>query len=209
MVVFFLKKMSVINLQILLLGDSSVGKTSLLMRYINNEFKESMISTIGMDIHKKQIKISNKEVLLHLVDITGQERFKSVARTYYKDVDGIIFIFDVTNKDSFIHIKDWLKDAQTYEVDFDYIIVGNKIDLNDIIEVNEENVKSTYKKAEYIKTSSKNGTNINEAFEEITKIILKRLERTGSISRIDSRSSFHLDNNQIIEHNSHSKCCKK
>ena len=201
--------MSVINLQILLLGDSSVGKTSLLMRYINNEFKESMMSTIGMDIHKKQIKISNKEVLLHLVDITGQERFKSVARTYYKDVDGIIFIFDVTNKDSFIHIKDWLKDAQTYEVDFDYIIVGNKIDLNDIIEVNEENVKSTYKKAEYIKTSSKNGTNINEAFEEITKIILKRLERTGSISRIDSRSSFHLDNNQIIEHNSHSKCCKK
>ena len=201
--------MSVINLQILLLGDSSVGKTSLLMRYINNEFKESMISTIGMDIHKKEIKISNKEVLLHLVDITGQERFKSVARTYYKDVDGIIFIFDVTNKDSFIHIKDWLNDAQTYEVDFDYIIVGNKIDLNDIIEVNEENVKSTYKKAEYIKTSSKNGTNINEAFEEITKIILKRLERTGSISRIDSRSSFHLDNNQIIEHNSHSKCCKK
>ena len=102
--------MSVINLQILLLGDSSVGKTSLLMRYINNEFKESMISTIGMDIHKKKIKISNKEVLLHLVDITGQERFKSVARTYYKDVDGIIFIFDVTNKDSFIHIKDWLID---------------------------------------------------------------------------------------------------
>ena len=201
--------MCVINLQILLLGDSSVGKTSLLMRYINNEFKESMISTIGMDIHKKKIKISNKEVLLHLVDITGQERFKSVARTYYKDVDGIIFIFDVTNKDSFIHIKDWLKDAQTYEVDFDYIIVGNKIDLNDIIEVNEENVKSTYKKAEYIETSSKNGTNINEAFEEITKIILKRLERTGSISRIDSRSSFHLDNNQINAHNSHSKCCKK
>ena len=201
--------MSVINLQILLLGDSSVGKTSLLMRYINNEFKESMISTIGMDIHKKEIKISNKEVLLHLVDITGQERFKSVARTYYKDVDGIIFIFDVTNKDSFIHIKDWLRDAQTYEVDFDYIIVGNKIDLIDIIEVNEENVKSTYKKAEYIETSSKNGTNINEAFEEITKIILKRLERTGSISRIDSRSSFHLDNNQINDHNSHSKCCKK
>ena len=201
--------MSFINIQILLLGDSSVGKTSLLMRYINNEFKENMISTIGMDIHKKKIKISNKDVLLHLVDITGQERFKSVAKNYYRDVDGIIFIFDVTNKDSFIHIKDWIKDAQTYDTDFDYIIVGNKIDLNEIIEVNEENVKSTYKNAQYIETSSKIGTGINEAFEEITKLILKRLERTGSISRIDSRSSFQLDNNQINEHNSHSKCCKK
>ena len=96
------------NLSILLLGNSDTGKTSLLMKYAKNQYKESYISTVGLDTFMKDLKINEEDVRLHLMDTSGQERFKSLAQSYYNKVDGIIFVFDVTNRESFEGIKYWL-----------------------------------------------------------------------------------------------------
>ena len=200
------------NLKILLLGDSTVGKTSLLTRYVENKFVENFTSTVGMDIYKQQINIDNKNVLLTIMDCCGQEKFKSISTSYYREADGIIFVFDTTKEETLKNIKDWLMEVKDKNQDggFDYIIVGTKIDLKDIREVKKENVSLMFEDVIYIETSSKDGTNVNEAFEEITKLILKRLARTGSLSYSDTRKSFgsfHL--NSRNEHDSKKKCCQQ
>ena len=96
------------NLSILLLGASDTGKTSLLMRYTKNQYKDSYISTVGLDSTLKKLIIDGEEVNLHIMDTSGQERFKSLSQSYYKKADGVIFVFDVTNKESFEAIKYWL-----------------------------------------------------------------------------------------------------
>ena len=102
------------NLGILLLGDSDSGKTSLLMRYIKNVYKDTYVSTVGLDQYVKKLKIDEEDVNLHIMDTSGQERFKSLSQTYYKKADGIIFVFDVTNRESFEGMKFWLNHQHSF-----------------------------------------------------------------------------------------------
>ena len=160
--------------KILLIGNSSVGKSSIIKKYINNSFEPSSISTVGVEYFKKTVMIDNKEYTLNIMDTCGQERFSAILPSYFKSADGIIFVFDITNKISFQCIEKWLKladDNATYKA----ILVGNKIDLEKIREVNKEEVEEfkEKQKMEYYETSAKNGTNINEIFTGITKILIE------------------------------------
>ena len=206
------------NLSILLLGDSDSGKTSLLMRYVKNQYKENYISTVGLDSLVKNLIINEEDVSLHIMDTSGQERFKSLSQSYYKKVDGIIFVFDVTNRESYEGVKFWLKDALSYNKEIVYVIVGNKIDLKNIIVVNENDIKSEeiFKDIKYFETSAKENTNVEKPFEEIANLILQKLNEQGNLSVYDSirrAGSFHIRNHNHNHNNSrktHSNsCCEK
>lgn len=201
------------HLSILLLGNSDTGKTSLLMKYVKNQYKESYISTVGLDTFMKDLKINEEDVRLLLMDTSGQERFKSLAQSYYNKVDGIIFVFDVTNRESFEGIKYWLKDALSYNKEITYVIVGNKIDLTNIRVVDENDMKGPhiFKDIKYFETSAKENTNVEKPFEELANLILQKLNDEGNKSVYDSvrrSGSFILNNqNQDNPRKTHSNSC--
>ena len=204
------------NLSILLLGNSDAGKTSLLMKYAKNQYKETYVSTVGLDSVVKDLKINEEDVRLYIMDTSGQERFKSLSQSYYQKVDGIIFVFDVTNRESFEGIKYWLKDALSYNKEIVYVIVGNKIDLKNIIVVNKNDVKGQkiFKDIKYFETSAKENTNVEKPFEELANLILQKLNEEGNKSVRDSiqRSGSFILNNQNRDNSrkTHTNsCCEK
>ena len=208
--------MSTTNLSILLLGNSDTGKTSLLMKYAKNQYKENYVSTVGLDSVVKDLKINEEDVRLYIMDTSGQEKFKSLSQSYYQKVDGIIFVFDVTNRESFEGIKYWLKDALSYNKEIVYVIVGNKIDLKNIIVVNKNNVKGQkiFKDIKYFETSAKENTNVEKPFEELANLILQKLNEEGNKSVRDSiqRSGSFILNNQNRDNSrkTHTNsCCEK
>ena len=186
--------MSELILRVILLGDSNVGKTSLIMRYIKNEFKNSFISTIGVEYDSKIIKKGKKDICLEIIDTGGQEKFHCLTKSFFNKVDGIIFVFDLTNKESFENLKNWLKEAESYTEDFEYILVGNKKDLINSIEVNQESLKDNdlFNGTKYFEVSAKTGENIEECFEELTDLILNKIKKTQSFNDFIKNNSFYI-----------------
>ena len=167
--------MNEINLKILLIGDSAVGKTSILFRYINDEFPDCYISTIGVEYKMKTLMINGKKIILRIWDTSGQERYRSITQNFYRNANGILFVFDITNKESFNNIKLWLTDSENCETKVTKLLVGNKIDLIDKRNVDKESIEKFAEKKEmkYIETSAKEGINIDEIFRELAELILK------------------------------------
>ena len=201
-----------ININIVLLGNSSVGKTSLLTRYTKNEFNHNYITTCGYDFDVKDIKIYGKDVHLKIHDTVGQERYQSIFSGFYKKSDGFIFVFDVTNKKSFNDIQIWLKEVKENNEDFEYIIVGNKIDLKNSREVNKEDIDNCefLKNIKYFETSAKDNQNVQEPFEELTSMILEKFEKKGKIGRLDylaKTGSFKIQNKKEPQQEKKKSCC--
>ena len=166
------EKDPIIILKILILGDSGVGKTSILIKYINNKFDESHIATIGVDYMDKTIKYKNINVKLQIWDTSGQEKFRSIARNFYRNSDAIFLVFDLNNKDTYDNIKKWINDVEEHCPNIKKILLGNKSDLEK--NVSEEIIKNFAKEnnLQYFETSAKNGTNIKEAFKAMVDLLL-------------------------------------
>ena len=132
-----------ITYKVLVLGDSSVGKTAFIVRFCEEKFDSDNLSTIGVDIKTKFITRREKKINLQIWDTAGQERFRSIAKNSYKGADGIILMYDITNLGTFKHIKNWITDIKSKtDKPLDklaLIIVGNKSDLEDNRQVNKEN----------------------------------------------------------------------
>jgi small GTP-binding protein len=203
--------MSDLILRVILLGDSNVGKTSLIMRYIKNEFKNSFISTIGVEYDSKIIKKGKKNICLEIIDTGGQEKFHCLTKSFFNKVDGIIFVFDLTNKESFENLKNWLKEAESYTEDFEYILVGNKKDLINSIEVNQESLKDNdlFNDTKYFEVSAKTGENIEECFEELTDLILNKIKKTQSFNDFNKNNSFYIKGTKYSGKNNNKSipCC--
>ena len=166
--------MSGICLKILLCGDSSVGKTTLLLRYVDDKFTETHMTTIGVENKDKLINIKGKEINLQIWDTSGQERFQSITKNFFRNADGIIFVFDITKEDSFEHIKNWLTNSEDCKKDFKKILVGNKLDLEEEREVNKERMEKFAEKSNMkcFEISAKRGVNVELIFREIAELIL-------------------------------------
>ena len=203
--------MSDLILRVILLGDSNVGKTSLIMRYIKYEFKNSFISTIGVEYDSKIIKKGKKNIRLEIIDTGGQEKFHCLTKSFFNKVDGIIFVFDLTNKQSFENLKNWLKEAESYTEDFEYILVGNKKDLINSIEVNQESLKDNdlFNGTKYFEVSAKTGENIEECFEELTDLILNKIKKTQSFNDFNKNNSFYIKGTKYSGKNNNKSipCC--
>jgi Ras-related protein Rab-1A len=194
-----------IILKILILGDSAVGKTCLLLKYIDGFFPEEYISTIGVDYKNKKIQINDMDIHLQIWDTCGQERYRSLSKSFIKGANGVLFVYDITSKDSFKNIKNWILETNNENEDYKILIAGNKADLNDMREVTEENVKSylTGKNQDIptIEVSAKDGTNVDEAFTTLAKLII------GNKTKEEVINTFKRKDNKNKKKNRDNKNC--
>ena len=127
--------MTEISVKLLLVGDTCVGKTSLLLQYTENTFPEDHGATIGVDYKIKMFQYKDFQVKLQIWDTAGQERFHSITNNFFHNADGILFVYDITNEKSFEGVKNWIKEAEEVGDYFKRIIIGNKCDLEKYREV--------------------------------------------------------------------------
>ena len=163
-----------IKIKIMLLGESQIGKTSLIQRYVKNNFNLSYITTVGIDFQLKQIKMNNKSIKLQIWDTAGQERFKNITKSYFHSSDGFIVGYDITSRLSFTNVSTWLKEInENAPEEIQKILIGNKCDLNEREVTTEEGQKLAEENGmKFFETSAKNDINVKETFEAITKDIL-------------------------------------
>ena len=187
------------SVRILLIGDTSVGKTSIIKRYIENKFDNNFISTVGCDFREKKIKINDKDLIINIMDTCGQERYYCITKSYYRNADGIIFVFDLSNKSSYNNINKWLTEAHECNNEFKKILVGNKLDLVNIRDINKETVinYAEKKNLKYYEVSALDGTNVNEIFREIAELII------NDVNKNKREKSFVIN-----KKNKNNNCCK-
>jgi small GTP-binding protein len=188
--------------KILLLGDSSVGKTCVLLRYSDDTFNEYHISTIGLDYRLKMVNVSpNTIVKLQLWDSAGQDRFKAITRNYYKGAHGIVLLYDVTSTTSFNNIRNWIMQINDNTNDKVKIcLVGNKIDLPDARQVTYEQgvrLASEYN-LKFFECSAKNNIGVSDIFQYLVEVIYD----ANKDSLKENRVSLKEGKNKRI------KCCK-
>ena len=162
--------------KVLLLGNSDVGKSSLILRYVDGTWSNTFIPTIGVDFKVKTIEVDNKKIKMQIWDTAGQERFRTVIASYFKGSHGVLLIYDVTNKTSFKQLESWLEIIENNaSEDILKILIGNKIDLEEDREVTKEEGQSfaNMHNIQFMETSAKMNTNVNEAFEALAKIMME------------------------------------
>ena len=161
--------------KIILLGDSTVGKTCFLMRYTDNTFQEIHMSTIGLDYRLKTMTLnSGKQVKVQIWDTAGQDRFRAITKNYYKGAHGIILIYDVTNQLTFENVTNWINQIKEEASDkVTIFLVGNKIDDEKNRKVNTEEGEKLAQdfKLKFYETSAKIGTNVEATFKSLVQII--------------------------------------
>ena len=161
--------------KILIVGNSCAGKTNILCRFSDNQFHESFLPTIGVDFRIKGIDVDNKSVKLQIWDTAGQERFKTITATYYKGAHGCILVYDITDRQSFQDIENWLGEVRQHaSPNIVKILVGNKSDLKDQRQISYQEGKEFADSLgmQFLETSAKESLNIAEAFSTLTKAIL-------------------------------------
>ena len=161
-------------LKLLTLGESQVGKSSILFRYSDNKFLLTKAATIGIDMKSKIIKSGNEKIKVSIYDTAGQERFRSIIKSYYKGANGVLLVYDITKRDTFKKLDFWLEDLKKNSDDIDNLfifLVGNKSDLeeNREVSVEEANEFAKNKKLPYLEVSAKSGKNVKEVFEKTIK----------------------------------------
>ena len=192
----------IIQFKIITLGDSNVGKTSIICRYIENKFYEVQISNIGINKSYKEITLKNgSKVKLYLVDTSGQEKYRSTSKQYIKNADGVLFVFDLSSKDSFNNIKEWINifnENNVYDTTPKFLI-GNKKDLPREVEQNIIDLFSEEKNIKYLETSAKDekDNTINELFQELGEQLYEKNKKSGKrksskIKKLSSEKSTPL-----------------
>ena len=162
--------------KVLLLGNSDVGKSSLLLRYVDSVWSDTFVPTIGVDFKVKTIEIDGKKVKLQIWDTAGQERFRTVVSTYFRGAHGIFLIYDITNRDSFKNLENWLIEIEkNASENVLKILIGNKNDLEDERDISPDEGKAFANRngMQFIETSAKMNTNVNEAFETLGKLMIE------------------------------------
>ena len=154
--------------RICIIGDANVGKTSLLTRYCDNVYKETYNSTIGVDFRVVTLQYNNTVAKIHVWDTAGQERFKSISVNYFRSTHGFLFMYDITNKQSFQNLNNWIDMAySTNKSSVVNFLIGNKSDLETNRQVSTEEARdlAEIRKFNFFETSAKDNQNVNKAFE--------------------------------------------
>ena len=191
----------------LIIGNSGVGKSCLLIRFTDDKYEEGYVTTIGVDFKIKTLIIEGKSVKLQIWDTAGQERFRNIVSSYYKGAQGIMMVYDITDLESFRYLDSWLKEIEKNASKNVYkILVGNKSDL--------ENRKITFEKGKefanlhgmkFFETSAKENKNVEEAFKEMTKDIINSKNKVNE--KINSNSNFVIGKKKGKDLNKKRGCC--
>ncbi len=189
-----------LTIKAILIGDSNVGKTTIIGKYLDKNFSEKSLNTVGLDLKNIKLNLNNKNIKLQLWDTAGQEKYRSMTTSYYRAVHIIIIVFDVTSQTSFEHIKEWMNNIRQFaKIGVMKVIVGNKIDLNDerIVTYNEGKNFAESCNVKYFETSAVTREGIVELFETICKDYCKtnrKKSNDGNI-KLDNLKNENDDNN--------------
>ncbi|KAJ3432210.1 rab7b [Anaeramoeba flamelloides] len=202
-----------ILLKIIILGDSGVGKTSLMNRYVKNKFTNQYKATIGADFLGKEISVENKTVTMQIWDTAGQERFQSLGVAFYRGADCCMLVYDVTEPQSFEHLEQWrdefLIQASPQDPEsFPFVVIGNKIDKEDR-KVQQKRVQAWCENKQnipFFETSAKDSTNVNNAFEQVAKNFLEN-SRVSNKEYFPKNIAIIGDDEESDEEVRESKCC--
>lgn len=180
--------------KLLIIGDSGVGKSSLLLRFADNTFSGNYITTIGVDFKIRTVEIDGDKVKLQIWDTAGQERFRTITSTYYRGTHGVIVVYDVTSGDSFANVKRWLHEIdQNCEV-VNRILVGNKNDGPDLKVVLTEDAQrfADQMGIQLFETSAKENINVEEMFMAITRQVLRTKKERKERQAIINNDTINL-----------------
>lgn len=182
--------------KLIIIGDSGVGKSCLLIRFADDKFTDSFISTIGVDFRFRTIRMDGRTVKLQIWDTAGQERFRTITAAYYRGCDGILLVFDVTKRDSFESLDGWIEDIKRYtggSAPVPLLLIGNKADITDRdVDQNDIDRYSKQHRIEYIETSALNSTNVETAFLSLTKELIRRTRSDVSSDNHGSEKKYDL-----------------
>ena len=205
-------------LKYVIIGDSGVGKSNILLRYINNVFSEEFKTTVGVEFFAKNIELNNYIYRIQIWDTAGQENFRSIARAYYKNSVCACIVYDITSHSSFESIQGWIDDCtkQTSKSIL-LLLIGNKNDLNNMREVSYEEGQAFAKSHNmiFLETSAKTGDNISEIFEKSVNQIEQNIKDNKYDLENDScgirqgmkKDSFVLTGDDITSGNNKKKRC--
>ena len=212
---------SIDTYKIVVLGDISVGKTSILSRFRYGIFEPEYMPTLGIDFFSQNLFYEDKTIRLILWDTAGEERFRSLIPSYLKNADCIIIVFDITNKDSFNSLNKWLTDSKNNASEGTiYIICGNKSDLKEKRTVNENEIDEYIKKNEliYVECSAKNGEGIKDLFNTVAKnlgevnfaksdyaVNVDIKNDVNGVKTEQSKSNYIINKNFFVEENKNNK----
>ncbi|KRX95126.1 Ras-related protein Rab-1A, partial [Trichinella pseudospiralis] len=164
--------------KLLLIGDSGVGKSCLLLRFADDTYTDSYISTIGVDFKIRTIDLDGKTIKLQIWDTAGQERFRTITSSYYRGAHGIIVVYDISDQESFNNVKQWLLEIERYACEnVNKLLVGNKSDRTAERAVEYDTAKEYADQLgiPFLETSAKNSTNVEQAFLTMAGEIKRRL----------------------------------
>ena len=193
--------------KILLIGDLGVGKSCVILRYVEGDFPGNIMSSIGVDFKTKQIDLDDRLIKLQIWDTAGHEKFRTITTSYYKSAHAIIILYDITQKASFDHIRNWITEIDKFgKQGVLKVIVGNKLDM-------ENNRKITKEVAENLalkygiklwEVSAKDNTNIEEMFLDTIKTLL---EKNSKIISEGSSMVTNIQLNKNVKNKKNKKCC--
>ena len=193
--------------QLLIIGDSTVGKTSILSRFANGTFNSNYLATVGLENFTKDEIIDNKTVRIKIWDTAGQERYKALTKGFFRNAQGIMIVYDVTNAETFENLTIWIKSINehmgTDTEKIPSIVIGNKVDSEER-EVKFEEAELFAKKYNYpyFETSAKTGENIDQTIRFLVKEVINK----NSGNNDNNNGNIVIDNNDLKEKDENSKC---
>jgi Ras-related protein Rab-1A len=194
--------------KLLLIGDSGVGKSCLLLRFADDTYTESYISTIGVDFKIRTIELEGKTVKLQIWDTAGQERFRTITSSYYRGAHGIIVVYDVTDNETFSNVKQWLQEIDRYASEgVNKLLVGNKSDLTSkkVVEYTVAKEFADQLNIPFLETSAKSATNVEQAFLTMAKQIKDRMGATSTTP--GAQKSSTVTPGQSVQSQPSGSCC--
>ena len=195
--------------KVLLLGNSNVGKSSLFLRFVDDIWNDTFVPTIGVDFKIKTLEIDGKKIKMQIWDTAGQERFKNIIASYYRGAHGILLLYDVTDRESFKNLSNWLIEIEkNANKNILKVLIGNKTDLEEkrIISYNQGKEFADTYGLKYVETSAKKNLNVTEAFETLGREIMAA-NADKKITRQKQNKTITVSKAQDLNIDKKEGCC--
>ncbi|CAD8156078.1 unnamed protein product [Paramecium pentaurelia] len=194
----------------IIIGDTAVGKSCILYQFLEQKFRVKHEMTVGVEFGAKILNLENKQIKLQIWDTAGQETFKSITRQYYRSAAGAILVYDITRRESFENVREWIKECRTHgTLEMVIVLVGNKLDLEKQYNIHNINGLAYENNLLFIETSAKDNLNIIETFSQAAQQVLKVVQKSQQKNELPGvRVGYAIDQTKGQQNSqSSNKCC--